>query len=44
MDVVSLEPASEDIIASRPIYAGKALIDVKINSEKKSFYNKTKCI
>ncbi len=37
MDSVKLEIVGSDIIATRPVYAGKALIDVKINSEKKVF-------
>jgi electron transfer flavoprotein alpha subunit len=37
MDAVSLKVKSNDIIATRPIYAGKALIDVKLNSEKKVY-------
>jgi electron transfer flavoprotein alpha subunit len=37
MDSISLENNDGTIVATRPIYAGKALIDVKINSEKKVF-------
>ena len=37
MDSVSLEVEGSDIIATRPVYAGKALIDVKINSGTKIF-------
>ena len=37
MDCVSLEVEEDDIIATRPVYAGKALVDVKINSGTKIF-------
>lgn len=37
MDVVSMDSVDGEIIASRPIYAGKALVDVKVNSEIKVF-------
>ena len=37
MDCVALNCESSDIIATRPIYAGKALLDVKISSDKKVF-------
>lgn len=37
MDCVELNVSENEIIATRPIYAGKALVDVKINSEKKVF-------
>lgn len=37
MDSVALEFLDNNIIASRPVYAGKALIDVKINSPIKIF-------
>ena len=37
MDAVALEYVDNSIVATRPIYAGKALIDVKVNSEKKVF-------
>ncbi len=37
MDSVSLEVEGDDIIATRPVYAGKALVDVKINSGTKIF-------
>lgn len=37
MDCVALNYEGNDIIATRPVYAGKALIDVKINSSKKIF-------
>jgi electron transfer flavoprotein alpha subunit len=37
MDAVELESADGNIVATRPIYAGKALIDVKVNSENKVF-------
>ncbi len=35
MDCTELNVEGEDITASRPIYAGKALVDVKFNSAKK---------
>ena len=35
MDCVSLETSSGEIIATRPVYAGKALVDAKINTEVK---------
>jgi len=35
MDCIKIESASNEIIATRPIYAGKALIDVKLISDKK---------
>ncbi|MEK6553099.1 MAG: electron transfer flavoprotein subunit alpha/FixB family protein, partial [Bacteroidota bacterium] len=37
MDCILLNCESNDIIATRPIYAGKALIDVKLISPKKVF-------
>jgi len=37
MDSVALVSSEGSIVATRPIYAGKALIDVKINSENKVF-------
>jgi electron transfer flavoprotein alpha subunit len=37
MDSVALEVVDNNIIATRPIYAGKALINVKINSDIKVF-------
>lgn len=37
MDAVELESVDGNIVATRPIYAGKALIDVKVNSENKVF-------
>lgn len=37
MDCTQFEYDGDDILASRPVYAGKALIDVKINSVKKIF-------
>ncbi|MFZ1290166.1 MAG: electron transfer flavoprotein subunit alpha/FixB family protein [Melioribacteraceae bacterium] len=37
VDVIKIETSENNIIATRPVYAGKALIDVKINSEKKVF-------
>lgn len=35
VDCIKLESASGEIIATRPVYAGKALIDVKLKSAKK---------
>ncbi|MDX1701997.1 MAG: electron transfer flavoprotein subunit alpha/FixB family protein [Melioribacteraceae bacterium] len=37
MDCVELKISENEIIATRPIYAGKALLDVKISSDKKIF-------
>jgi len=37
MDCVELEYTDNNIMATRPIYAGKALLDVKVNSENKVF-------
>ncbi len=37
MDSIALEVTDGNIVATRPIYAGKALIDVKVNSENKVF-------
>lgn len=37
MDCVELNVSDNEILATRPIYAGKALVDVKINSQKKVF-------
>ncbi|HEY9166814.1 MAG TPA: electron transfer flavoprotein subunit alpha/FixB family protein [Candidatus Kryptonia bacterium] len=36
-DCVGIRSESGSIIATRPVYAGKALIDVKVNSEKEVF-------
>ncbi len=33
MDCVSIDASSGEIIATRPVYAGKALIDVKLNTD-----------
>jgi len=33
MDCINVDTASGDVVATRPVYAGKALIDVKLNSE-----------
>ncbi len=35
MDCVKLDTSSGELIATRPVYAGKALVDVKFNSGKK---------
>lgn len=35
MDCVKLETTSGELIATRPVYAGKALVDMKFNSTKK---------
>ncbi len=35
VDAVNIDTSSGEIIATRPVYAGKALIDVKFKSEKK---------
>jgi electron transfer flavoprotein alpha subunit len=35
MDCIKLDTSSGEIIATRPIYAGKAIIDIKCNSAKK---------
>ena len=35
MDCVSIDSSSGELIFTRPIYAGKALVDVKCNSDKK---------
>ncbi len=35
LDAVNIENTDGDLIITRPIYAGKALIDVKFNSEKR---------
>jgi len=35
MDCVKLDTSSGDLTATRPVYAGKALVDVKFNSGKK---------
>ena len=35
IDCTNLDASSGELIATRPIYAGKALIDIKCNSEKK---------
>ncbi len=37
IDCIALNTNSSDIIATRPIFAGKALVDVKITSPKKVF-------
>lgn len=37
MDCTKLEVSNGEIIATRPIYAGKALLNVKLNSERKIF-------
>lgn len=37
MDCVAFEYESDNIVATRPVYAGKALLDVKLNSGKKVF-------
>jgi electron transfer flavoprotein alpha subunit len=37
MDCMKLEVKDNDVIATRPVYAGKALIDVKLTSEIKIF-------
>lgn len=37
VDVVGIEYDNNEIIATRPVYAGKALMDVKISSPKKIF-------
>jgi electron transfer flavoprotein alpha subunit len=36
-DCVELKVVNNDIIATRPVYAGKSLIDIKIKSQKKIF-------
>ncbi len=37
MDCISLEVTNNEIVATRPIYAGKVLLDVKLNSSVKIF-------
>ena len=37
MDCISLETSSGEVTATRPIYAGKALVDAKVNTEVKVF-------
>src|SRR3989339_278021 len=37
MDCISLNCETNDVIATRPVYAGKALIDIKLTSAKKIF-------
>lgn len=37
VDCISLDLSGNEIIAKRPVYAGKALLDIKINSPKKIF-------
>ncbi|MCU7494267.1 MAG: electron transfer flavoprotein subunit alpha/FixB family protein [Ignavibacteria bacterium] len=37
MDCISLEVSSGDIVATRPVFAGKALVEARINSQKKIF-------
>ncbi len=37
MDCIKLEVSDNEVIATRPIYAGKALLDVKLKSERKIF-------
>jgi len=35
IDCIKLDCSSGDLVATRPVYAGKALVDVKLNSAKK---------
>lgn len=35
MDCVNIDASSGEIVCTRPVYAGKALVDVKCNSDKK---------
>jgi electron transfer flavoprotein alpha subunit len=35
MDCVNIETSSGELVCTRPVYAGKALVDVKCNSDKK---------
>lgn len=37
VDCISLDLSGNEIIAKRPVYAGKALLDIKLNSSKKIF-------
>jgi electron transfer flavoprotein alpha subunit len=37
MDITAFEYESDQVTVTRPIYAGKALLDVKVNSEKKVY-------
>ena len=37
VDCIKLDSSSGDVVATRPVYAGKALIDVKLKSAKKVF-------
>ncbi|MEW6194666.1 MAG: electron transfer flavoprotein subunit alpha/FixB family protein [Bacteroidota bacterium] len=37
IDCISLEISGNEIIAQRPVFAGKALVEVKVNSPKKIF-------
>ncbi len=37
VDCISLDLSGNEIIAKRPVYAGKALLDIKVNSSKKIF-------
>ena len=37
MDCIKLEASNDEVIATRPIYAGKALLDIKLKSERKIF-------
>ncbi len=37
MDCTHLEISGGEIIATRPVYAGKALVDIKLNGEKRVF-------
>lgn len=41
MDCTKLEVSSGEVIATRPIYAGKALLDVKLTSDNKIFTIRT---
>jgi electron transfer flavoprotein alpha subunit len=44
LDCIHLEINSGEIMGTRPVYAGKSLVDMKIKSVKKSDYNKTECL
>jgi electron transfer flavoprotein alpha subunit len=35
MDCINIDTSSGEVVATRPVYAGKALVDVKFNSAKK---------
>ena len=37
MDCVAFEHDGDNVVATRPVYAGKALLDVKLNSSKKVY-------